>query len=112
MTDDEKMVADEFIAEKMGFRMSDTPRTDAAEFYISDRAESCIDSMTCREIEREINRLRGALERIEIISVNHQMTDPELLEKRDIDALAEIGGDTCDWTMVAIHAQEGLGNHE
>jgi hypothetical protein len=37
---------------------------------------------------------------------NHPLFNEECFEKKDIKTLCEIGGDECDWTMIAIQADE------
>lgn len=59
-------------------------------------------------LERENALLRTALERIRDKALDHPMCNLGLYESRDIDRLADIGGDECDWTMIAIDAGEAL----
>ena len=55
-----------------------------------------------------LERMVSALEEIRRIAMEHPCFDADCFERRDIDGLCEQGGDICDWTMVAIHADDGL----
>ena len=50
----------------------------------------------------------SALETIRKMAMEHHCFDVDCFERRDIDALVAKGGDICDWTMVAIHADDAL----
>ena len=50
----------------------------------------------------------SALETIRKMAMEHHCFDADCFERRDIDALVAKGGDICDWTMVAIHADAAL----
>lgn len=50
----------------------------------------------------------SALETIRKLAMEHHCFDADCFERRDIDALVAKGGDICDWTMVAIHADDAL----
>lgn len=50
----------------------------------------------------------SALETIRKMAMQHHCFDADCFERRDVDALAAQGGDICDWTMVAIHADDAL----
>jgi len=52
--------------------------------------------------------LRQALEKIQKTAMNHPAFDADCYERRDVEALAAQGGDVCDWTMVAIAADDAL----
>ena len=49
-----------------------------------------------------------ALAEIRRMAMEHPAFSLDAFEQRDIDALCEEGGDVCDWTMIAIHADDGL----
>ena len=53
-----------------------------------------------------------AMRAVRRMAMLHPCFDARLFEKRDIDELARIGGDICDWTMVAIIADDALRNEE
>ena len=53
--------------------------------------------------------LKNALQTIFHIVLQHPAFDQDAYETRNIDALAEEGGDVCDWTMIAITAGDALG---
>ena len=53
-------------------------------------------------------RYREALQSILESARNHFCFDAEAFEQRDIDGLAIQGGDICDWTMIAITANDAL----
>jgi hypothetical protein len=55
-----------------------------------------------------LERMVSALEEIRKMAMEHPCFDADCFERRDIDGLCEQGGDICDWTMVAIHADDGL----
>ena len=38
----------------------------------------------------------------------HPMFDQAAFDKRDINGLVTVGGDICDWTMIAILADDAL----
>ena len=38
----------------------------------------------------------------------HPAFDAEAFESRDVDSLVKQGGDICDWTMIAILADDAL----
>ncbi len=50
----------------------------------------------------------NALETIRKMAMEHHCFDADCFERRDVDALVAKGGDICDWTMVAIHADDAL----
>ena len=52
--------------------------------------------------------VKTCLENIFDIAFDHPCCDKGLFESKDIKALCEIGGDICDWTMIAIEAQKAL----
>ncbi len=41
-------------------------------------------------------------------AMNHPAFEEELFNLRDIDALADLGGDIFDWTLTAINAADAL----
>lgn len=49
-----------------------------------------------------------ALKRIRSMAMDHPCFDEEKFEKRDLEGLAEEGGDICDWTMLGIIADDAL----
>jgi hypothetical protein len=49
-----------------------------------------------------------ALTEILKMAKEHPCFDEDCFTRRDIDQLAKQGGDVCDWTMIAIHAEDGL----
>lgn len=53
-------------------------------------------------------KAREALEEIRKMAMDHPCFDADCFERRDIDGLCALGGDVCDWTMIAIHAEDGL----
>lgn len=53
-------------------------------------------------------RLVLALKEIRTMAKDHFAFDEDLFKARDVNALANEGGDTCDWTMVAILADDAL----
>jgi len=52
--------------------------------------------------------VKEALETIRDMAMDHPCFDGEAFEKRDMDALTEVGGDVCDWTVIAIIADDAL----
>lgn len=52
--------------------------------------------------------LREALKTIRDKAMDHSKFDREAFYAKDLEALAKIGGDTCDWTEIAIIADEAL----
>lgn len=55
-----------------------------------------------------LERMVRALEEVRKMAMEHPCFDADCFERRDIDGLCDQGGDICDWTMVAIHADDGL----
>lgn len=53
-------------------------------------------------------QLVGALEEIRRMAMEHPCFDADCFKRRDIEGLCDQGGDICDWTMIAIHADDGL----
>jgi hypothetical protein len=53
-------------------------------------------------------RMIGALETIRDMAMAHIYFDADHFARRDVDGLCAQGGDICDWTMVAIHADDAL----
>jgi hypothetical protein len=70
--------------------------------------------MTNLESNEAANRAIGllelvsALEEIRKMAMEHPCFDADCFDRRDIDGLCNQGGDICDWTMVAIHADDAL----
>jgi hypothetical protein len=54
------------------------------------------------------DRLRDALKIILERACDHPAFDAKLFDSRDLEALAEIGGDVFDWTLTAINASDAL----
>ena len=54
----------------------------------------------------------AALERILEIAQEHPAFDQELFEKRDMEAICEVGGQVADWTIIAIIAADALKGEE
>ncbi len=52
--------------------------------------------------------LVSALNEIRKMAMEHPCFDADCFERRDIDGLCDQGGDICDWTMVAILADDAL----
>jgi len=52
--------------------------------------------------------LRDIIENIYERATEHPACDFDLLESQDIRAICDVGGDICDWTMVAIDALAAL----
>ncbi len=55
-----------------------------------------------------LNDLLDALKRIRSMALEHPCFDLEKFEQRDWDGLTEEGGDVCDWTGLAIIADDAL----
>ncbi len=55
-----------------------------------------------------MKNLLAALTHIRSIAMDHPCFDQEKFEQRDLEGLAEEGGDICDWTMLAIIADDAL----
>jgi len=53
-------------------------------------------------------KLVDALTLIRSMAIDHPCFDQEKFEQRDLDGLAEEGGDICDWTRLAIIADDAL----
>ena len=53
-------------------------------------------------------KMRDALNSIRVIAMHHPSFNEELYKGTDLDAIQEIGGDTADWTILAIIANAGL----
>ena len=54
------------------------------------------------------NELTDALELIRKMAMDHACFDEDCFDRRDVSGLCAQGGDICDWTMVAIHADDAL----
>ena len=48
------------------------------------------------------------LESIRSRAMDHSAFDAELFKSRDVEMLADIGGDVFDWTITAIEAHDAL----
>mgnify|MGYP000942104944 FL=1 len=55
-----------------------------------------------------VDALEEALREIRRIATEHFRCDQDCYERRDMNALAEQGGDVCDWTTIAILADDAL----
>ena len=55
-----------------------------------------------------LDSLVGALTEIRKMAMEHPAFYKEAFDSRDIDALCDEGGDVCDWTMIAILADDAL----
>lgn len=70
--------------------------------------------LSSEELDIAANRLERqekmvkSLERIREMAMEHACFDLELFESRNIDELVNVGGDVCDWTMIAIIASDAL----
>ena len=52
--------------------------------------------------------MKEALEEIRRMAMDHPSFWQEAFDSRDMDALIEEGGDICDWTTIAILADDAL----
>lgn len=59
-------------------------------------------------LEVDMPRLVSALEEIRKTAMDHPCFDADCFDRRDINGLLKQGGDICDWTIVAIHADDAL----
>ena len=55
-----------------------------------------------------LDSLVGALTEIRKMAMEHPAFYEQAYKDQDIDALVEEGGDVCDWTMIAIIADDAL----
>lgn len=55
-----------------------------------------------------VTTLTEALKQIKMMAVDHPCFSELHFDMRDIDDLATIGGDVCDWTVIAIEADNAL----
>ena len=60
--------------------------------------------------KQQNHALIDALTEIRRMAMEHPAFDADCFDRRDIDGLCNQGGDICDWTMVAIHADDALRN--
>lgn len=58
--------------------------------------------------QEKITNLRVALNDILERATDHPAFDIDAYKARDVSGLVKIGGDTTDWTMVAIIAADAL----
>lgn len=56
----------------------------------------------------DLSDLLDALKQIRSMALDHSCFDLEKFEQRNFEGLAEEGGDICDWTMLAIIADDAL----
>ena len=54
------------------------------------------------------NALLDALKRIRSMALEHPCFDLEKFKQRDLNGLAEEGGEICDWTILAIISDDAL----
>ena len=54
------------------------------------------------------DKLTEALATIRRMAMQHPCFDQDCFERRDIADLCRRGGDICDWTMIAITADNAL----
>lgn len=59
-------------------------------------------------VKTAMETLEEALREIRRIATEHFRFDQDCFERRDMNALAEQGGDVCDWTTIAILADNAL----
>lgn len=62
----------------------------------------------CSGDESTNAKLTAALENIQQQAMDHPCFYVGAFERRDITELCKIGGDICDWTMIAIVAADAL----
>lgn len=60
------------------------------------------------ELEETNKKMADALREIRRMAQDHPAYWHEAFMDRNINALAKEGGDICDWTMVAITADDAL----
>lgn len=53
-----------------------------------------------------------ALKSIRKTAMDHPAFMLDEFERRDIDVICKAGGDCCDWTMIAITADDALKSNE
>jgi len=63
---------------------------------------------TCQRCREKLEPLTAALLDIQCRAKEHPCFDADCFDRRDIDLLCEQGGDICDWTMIAILANDAL----
>ena len=59
-------------------------------------------------VKTAMETLEEALREIRRIATEHFRFDPDCFERRDMKGLVEQGGDVCDWTTIAILADDAL----
>lgn len=60
------------------------------------------------DLKDRIDELESALKQIHEVLLEHPNCDQDLYDQTDLAQLAEIGGDVCDWTVMAIIARDAL----
>ena len=55
-----------------------------------------------------MSKLKDALVEIRRMAMDHPCFWQEAFDERDTDVLIEEGGDICDWTTIAILADDAL----
>lgn len=63
--------------------------------------------VAAQRLERQEEMVK-ALERIREMAMDHPCFELELFKSRNIDELSNVGGDICDWTMVAVISDDAL----
>lgn len=71
-----------------------------------------MDAFTSMTTEPNLPDLIAALTEIRRRAMDHPCFAVDCFERRDIAGLCELGGDICDWTMVAIVADDALKGNE
>lgn len=64
--------------------------------------------MTPIKMKPKHDEIVSALKEIRRMAMEHPCFDADCFERRDMKGLCDKGGDICDWTMVAIHADDAL----
>jgi hypothetical protein len=73
---------------------------------MGEKEDGDMSTMTQDQPKTEV--MAAALEEIRKMAMEHPCFDADCFKRRDIDGLCNQGGDICDWTMVAIHADDAL----
>lgn len=60
----------------------------------------------------DVQRITEALTEIRKMAQDHPAFFVDAFTERDIDALVKEGGDVCDWTMIAIIADDALNQND
>jgi hypothetical protein len=72
-------------------------------YFNSDGSAEKNSGNSCR-----LDGMIASLKNIQEMAMDHPSFNSELFLNRDFYKLTDIGGDECDWTMIAIIASEGL----